>query len=708
MFDFWNAGLRYCMRKLKKETELGILNIPQLMDDELYVSYLMRSAAMNGFRKNERFFIDNKIYAGRLGEKTIGSDIGIPSARIIDLSSPDPLAGYRRMSIFNVLAPLTERNRMQRMLSDAFYSPEYVRKIPRTTVQRGKDEVKVCPLCARSEIKEYGYYWLHRKHNVPGVEVCLRHRCRLVDVSYPYLDSDVAAMEPSRRRVLALKVRVAEIAAWFLDNAPDLDLDDIRTIIRNAVLRIEESEGSLDNAIELIIKDSGGCLTRPQIESLACTAGGNNSKRHPAPETVLTLLALLSGTDELAAASVPDQREAMFRQYAKDRGYRLIGQYSKNLILLRHKCGTTFPSTPYALSHGWICPECGAKLTKERIFKHIFDTVSCDEYVLLDEYVRNDANINLRHVCGRTFSVRARSFLCEDAQCPCKRIFSASMSDKMVRFVTGGRYETIGPYNPFDRTIEIRHVCGSTGRYNLARFLAGERCPVCNDFRDEPVGFEKTVQRDRKLEFYRTRAVKEERSRSLLGELEERYGHNDFIFREDLEDNPTTRGRIAALVEDGALVKYGPGAYGFPDSPHTFEEVVESRYLGNFGYMFGESFAYQLGLVSKPDVFVIVSNKAGNAIGRKVTYEGGIVVLKRTREPLDGSKVPYFCVFDFLPFMDSYDGAAEKVRNYIIGRFGSLPDRTEFDRLVKRYGYRSQGRLNHAINLIYGGGRCVA
>lgn len=48
---------------------------------------------------------------------------------------------------------------------------------------RMRKYMRYCPLCAAIDRKKYGETYWHRKHQLPGVEICLEHRCRLEDSS---------------------------------------------------------------------------------------------------------------------------------------------------------------------------------------------------------------------------------------------------------------------------------------------------------------------------------------------------------------------------------------------------------------------------------------------------------------------------------------------------------------------------------------------
>ena len=43
--------------------------------------------------------------------------------------------------------------------------------------------MRYCPLCAAADREQHGETYWHRKHQLPGVEICMEHRCRLENSS---------------------------------------------------------------------------------------------------------------------------------------------------------------------------------------------------------------------------------------------------------------------------------------------------------------------------------------------------------------------------------------------------------------------------------------------------------------------------------------------------------------------------------------------
>lgn len=47
--------------------------------------------------------------------------------------------------------------------------------------RKGKNQMRYCPLCADEDRERYGETYWHRKAQISGIDICLKHRCRLED-----------------------------------------------------------------------------------------------------------------------------------------------------------------------------------------------------------------------------------------------------------------------------------------------------------------------------------------------------------------------------------------------------------------------------------------------------------------------------------------------------------------------------------------------
>lgn len=167
-----------------------IVYFPEIYDDELAYSVFSRYHLHTGhltFRATAEDLFQNKDiipssdFIVALTEETVRLLTRKMSfATFIEKHTMLPyyirfLPKDRRCKAFELMT------RMDRSFYDALYMQQ--RKTER------RKYLRYCPLCAATDREQYGETYWHRKHQLPGIEVCLEHSCRLED-SIVGIDSD--------------------------------------------------------------------------------------------------------------------------------------------------------------------------------------------------------------------------------------------------------------------------------------------------------------------------------------------------------------------------------------------------------------------------------------------------------------------------------------------------------------------------------------
>ncbi|EGT3619822.1 hypothetical protein FJ641_10510 [Clostridium perfringens] len=92
----------------------------------------------------------------------------------------------------------------------------------------------------------------------------------------------------------------------------------------------------------------------------------------------------------------------IYNKYGNE--YIILGEYvnSKTKLLIRHKCGYEYKTTPCGLLYGKGCPKCAGniKKTTEEFKKEIYKMYG-NEYEILEEYKGAHTKILVRHNCDK-------------------------------------------------------------------------------------------------------------------------------------------------------------------------------------------------------------------------------------------------------------------------------------------------------------------
>lgn len=106
------------------------------------------------------------------------------ACRIITRNTPMEtfIAQHTMLPYYIRFLPLGRRRKAMDLLlamDRTFYDAIYVRQ----KKSERRQFMRYCPLCAAADREQHGETYWHRKHQLPGVEICLKHRCRLENSS---------------------------------------------------------------------------------------------------------------------------------------------------------------------------------------------------------------------------------------------------------------------------------------------------------------------------------------------------------------------------------------------------------------------------------------------------------------------------------------------------------------------------------------------
>ena len=217
-----------------------MISIPRVIpfhDDELLASWLLRLAKENCFAELQPF-LNAYVYPNETIAPTVQlkKDVRIPFEmfwRSLPHDVMDERTLFFKTSVFTGIAPFLTKEQRQRYINCAFRTSQHLEPL----YPPPHDFIKgfiICPECASGELNQYGHFYLHRAHHMPGVSVCHIHGCPLgrISVQYRHLRNDCLPNynlleQPATDRNLEYAV----FAKDFLDAEFDCDIDDVLDIV---------------------------------------------------------------------------------------------------------------------------------------------------------------------------------------------------------------------------------------------------------------------------------------------------------------------------------------------------------------------------------------------------------------------------------------------------------------------------------------------
>ncbi|MBD1842458.1 TniQ family protein [Cyanobacteria bacterium FACHB-63] len=170
---------------------------PDPYPDELLYSVCAR------FHDRVQYPNKKNIMRELFGDETAIATVGLPSnlKALVSALPPGSLYTVQRLinhhTLYPFYAPFLDPRQARQLWSDmegARGSSIYMRSGVMPSTVQSMEWMRFCPLCAQQNKEQFGEYYWHRLHQLPGVEICPNHNVRL-------LDSQVRVQNPQTRHV---------------------------------------------------------------------------------------------------------------------------------------------------------------------------------------------------------------------------------------------------------------------------------------------------------------------------------------------------------------------------------------------------------------------------------------------------------------------------------------------------------------------------
>ncbi|MCR5324284.1 MAG: TniQ family protein [Lachnospiraceae bacterium] len=747
-----------------------VLNIPPIEDDELMSSYFIRMATANGF-KNPVLFMQSYIWPNSI--------IAVKQNRTIRDDGFNMLVNYDRCfgentSIIDFFMRTSLFPGIRPVMSNVDTIVLYVFRDNTNDIEiipkRFAQDVKYCPICVQNDIKNKGFFWARRSHNMPGVNTCYKHHCLLNEAKNGQMtNKDSVPAE-------TIEINYAEFAHAMLISAIDCTnlqtIDAIKTKITELGYSIPTG-GYADYCADVLKNDLKGFL--PENIEYILRAGKKSIVNSASCEAMLKILFMLFQSPDVFQQYIHHRELFSFNNYS-------ILEYNAGLLKLQHKCGNTFVTTQELFNKGWQCPCCKSVDREKNISNHI--TSACqDQYKIIGI---SGAIATLQHKkCGQHHNYRISEFILDDTRCNCERRkdlakvkhdVESIKGFKLIKFqgvnhpmkirhqickaefdvdyynfmsapycraclqnklgvdikitprtagrsseasfihelseLVGDEYTFIGPYNGDQEYTYIRHnKCGTVERYMPSHFRQGIRCKQCavktsyegftQYVHDLTNGEYEIVNRGKKsyliikntqsgdeysllkpviiqelnraqpsrilplqhkapinIEKY---ALKEKQKPKIANYalvyntdttwnyIQDHFAKTDLFSSEDIDMDNTG---LWVLARNGKIKRVMTALYTFPENDVKAIDIIKYKYYEKFGkrfgYWFGQSFAYQLGLIDKPKTVFITSNKMTVSERSNFMVSGQPVVLRKPIAEITNDNYKILAVIDYL------------------------------------------------------------
>lgn len=619
-------------------------------EDELFYSWLFR-IAMHNYSINLNEFANNYLSYGKFTDTRHPRRIRYDFIeniyyfqKSLNVSEEDFLKIFHETSIFNAIAPFMNNFNKQLYyylaLGEVTENEEYI--LLKTLIEF-TDKLQWCPKCKEEELKNKGFFWYHRSHQLPGVKVCCKHHCSLKTFAGQRSNEfeGIQNSKDSIDMIDEVDVEYSKFCKEFLYSAIDTNIYEIRKIIFRQCEELgfdQRKYKTLDEFIEnsqykkLFSQKASIFMNREEVEGTYID-----------PFTALPLLFVLFLDVDIVKQKVIEIHEinkVSVKTFQKELSQLIAGSRFKE------------PLNPKAGS------------SKEIMEQEMYSLVG-SEYELLGEYVDRVTPVQIKHKkCQQTFFMKPIHFL-DGGRCPyCKVVIKEDLFKEIVPKLSKGRYMVRG---------QATHNLWIIYDTFLKRDVLLTKQKVMQELnkkgQSDILPFEQKMDKEIKVMT---------REDVLYSWLKDRYSINDVIFLEDINiadyNYDELKHRMKRFRNSGKLEMIAPGIYNFPGANFTQNDLLINHYLirngKHIGFYYGKTLGYELGLCEATETLYIASNKESQRHGRKKDIYGFKIRLKGTVTEVTEDNYRLLAILDFITCYNTYTKQGKeqvliKIKDYV-------------------------------------------
>lgn len=458
------------------------------MEDELLFSYLSRLARCNGMPNiNDLVMMFGGCEA--INSKDYNLSKVFPHiGQLLDMDLAEIKKLFLQHDSFLFLAPFFPPYGHTDVLNAGFreYSKNcFLKKGKRFKME--PEKLKLCPVCKQEDEEQYGFHYLRKIHQVPGIQVCPQHEVPL-QVYYGKFgneldNEDLWGQGGHRIMNMDTEIRYAGFCRSLSESCLDVSANELRTsLLGELAWRGYSAKKNIKEFNNVADSKGLSCDFLCASPSETIFRQLNNRKLALDPRMVFVALDVMGLTME-ELVFVSDFNEDKARTRCRQLGFDVVGmvyQYLPIAIKCRD-CGFEFITNYQTIDSGWGCPACDMSRTDDQIIERMIEIAGSHNYHYVGTTRKGNSNKLILHhdSCGQEIEISLRAFVGYGQRCSCEYRVS---EEEMIR-----RTETLGPYkllrysktaeNMLIQSIPCNHEVEITYG-NLVKYKG--KCPICS------------------------------------------------------------------------------------------------------------------------------------------------------------------------------------------------------------------------------------
>lgn len=339
---------------------------------------------------------------------------------------------------------------------------------------------KVCPDC----LKEDDVPYLHRSHQIPGVSICYKHGCSLMEIKKQFTKNiipsdlnlfDDVYQKPVDKLIDFEPAKVyADAAHKLMQLGLDVDIFDTLDVLNRHLMAKGYKKGCNDDRFIDFLEKS---VYSPCLSTLLNWNIGNRAYTFSVDKYKTVLATILVAYNNDIDLFISELKQSVIDSLHCDND-NMLNAFNKHQLANTYRCnrcGRLIVMTSWGVKHGILCPHCDNPNEQQFYMNTIKSFLSDGEYELIGDVKNGKTPIKLYHkICEKNIMVSPVNFVFGHKRCGCNTKTPITKAREMLKAYP--EFELI-KFNGSSNKAVFKHIGGCGGTFKL----------IFNSFFDSPV-----------------------------------------------------------------------------------------------------------------------------------------------------------------------------------------------------------------------------
>ena len=341
----------------------------------------------------------------------------------------------------------------------------------------------ICPECAKEDIENYGYFYLHTNHHLPGVKCCIKHRVPL----RKYTGMQTRELENINDYSESFNVcehdyKYAQFTT-VLAQQDDLRIrENICSVVIDQIHELGLSNIYKDETQKYFLQFPTGLNNKQIKRTMHQLVSKSKSLNF---ESILQILTILFDNFDTVYKLIKEKQPTPIKSELFDEiienDYSIIGSPNQSLVFLQNnQTKETFFTTPFGFHLGWREYTIQSQISEQDMMRKLVKKISNGTYEILPGSFEPGKPVGIKHLlCGEIGKWKVTYFLHNSTKCTCEYVYTDYSAREKLKQVVGDRYKLLS-FTKFAEHATFKcQKCGNIFEKKFYNMLRNPCCEHC-------------------------------------------------------------------------------------------------------------------------------------------------------------------------------------------------------------------------------------